>query len=290
VLVTLFEAHGLLGFRTRLGASAARDVRLLALRGPATTRDLTVIETDEVTQCVELRLIELARVADAQAVKRQVRERHALQLVDEVTERLDHPMNLAVLALVNRDREPRVLALAWQHLDFGGHRDRAVVELDAVAQQLDVVGRELGVHLHVIRLGHVARRCEQSRREVTVVRQQQHALGVEVEPTDGLHRHRQVRQVVHHHRPTTVIGHRRDACLRLVEDHVEVVERHDGLAVHGHGVVLGVDLRTEYRDHLAVDGHPSVRDQILSLAPRRDTRRSEETLQSYWRCHGATLR
>jgi hypothetical protein len=103
---------GLLGLVTRLCARTPWDVRLLAVRAPTTTRHCTVIETDRIAKRVELLLRQLARVTDTQAVEREVRERHALKFVDVEAERFDHSVNLAVLAFVNRDREPRVFALA----------------------------------------------------------------------------------------------------------------------------------------------------------------------------------
>ncbi len=251
------KGRGLLGFGARLGASAAWDVGVFARCAPAATRDGAVIEPDHVAQLVELLLRELARIAHAQAVEREVRERHALELVDEEAKRLDHPVDLAVLALVDRDAEPGVLALARQHLDLGGHRDRAVVETDTIAQLLEVFGLEVAVDLDVIRLRDVARRREQACRELAIVRQQQHALAVEVEAADRLHGSRQVRQVVHDRRATAVVGDGRDAGLRLVQQHVEVIERDHGFAVDGDSVVLRVDLRAEHRDGLAVHGDPS---------------------------------
>jgi hypothetical protein len=56
-------------------------------------------------------LRELARVADAKVMEREVRERDALQLVDAEVERLEHAVHLMVLAFVDRDGDPAVLAL-----------------------------------------------------------------------------------------------------------------------------------------------------------------------------------
>ncbi|MEJ7597143.1 MAG: hypothetical protein WKG01_04465 [Kofleriaceae bacterium] len=226
-----------------------------------------MIESDQIPQRVELQLVELARIADPQIVKRQVRERDALQLVDLRAQRFDHAVNLTMLALVDRDREPRVLALSGELLHLGRHRHRAVVERHAVAQRLDVRGADLTANLDVIRFWHVVRRREQTRRELTIVGQQQHALGVEVEPPDRLHRHRQVRQVVHHDRAVTIVGHCRDARLGLVEEHVERVERHDRLAVDLDLILVRIDLGAEHANDLAVHPHAARRDQLLGLAP-----------------------
>ena len=66
----LFEA--LLGprFSTRIG--------FFAIRGPHAARNGGVIHTENVAQLVELELVQFAGIADAQAVKREVREGHAL--------------------------------------------------------------------------------------------------------------------------------------------------------------------------------------------------------------------
>ncbi len=205
-------------------------------------------------------------------MEREVRERHALQLVHEVADRFDHAVNLAMLALVDRDAEPRVLRIRRQNLDLCGQRDRAVVELNAFAEPLDVLGAQLAVDLHVIRLRHVARGREELRRQLTVVGEQQNTLGIEIETADRLHRHRQVLQVVHDHGTTTVIRHCRDAALGLVEHDVEVLERDYRLAIDRDVVLVRIDLGAEHRDRLAVDVHASRGDQIFGLAARRHTR------------------
>src|SRR5262249_38514844 len=109
-----------LGLDARLVSRTARNVGVLAACPPATARPRAVSEADGIAQFVELVLRQLARVADPQIVKRQVRERDPLQLVDAVAERFEHAMDLALLALEDRDREPGVLALAGQHRDLGG--------------------------------------------------------------------------------------------------------------------------------------------------------------------------
>jgi hypothetical protein len=259
-------------FGARLGTCPARDVRVLAVCVPPATRHRAVIEPDGVAQRIELGLRQLAGIADPQVVKRQVGERHALQLVDLESDRLDHPVDLAVLALVDRDAQPRMLALAGQRLDLGRHRDRAVIERDSFAQGLEVFAPELAVYLDVVRLRHVARRREQPRRQLAIVGQQQHALGVEVEAAHRLHRDRHVRQIVHHRRPPAIVADRGDARLRLVQQHVEVIERDDRFTVDQHRVVHRIDLGAEHRHDLAVHLDPARGDQVFGLAPRRDAR------------------
>jgi hypothetical protein len=119
--------------RSRLRTCAPWDIGRFTLRVPPASRHRAVIEPHEIAKRVELLLRQLARVADPEVVKRQVCERDPLELVDLEAERFDHPVDLAMLALVDRDAEPRVLALAGKDLDLGGHRGRAIVERDAIA-------------------------------------------------------------------------------------------------------------------------------------------------------------
>jgi hypothetical protein len=275
-----------LGLGARLRPCAPRDVGILALSAPAAARDCAVIEPDHVAQLVELLLRQLACVTDAKIVEREVGKRHALELVDLEAERLDHPVDLAVLALVDGDAEPGVLALGGQDLDLGRQRGRAIVERDTVAQRPDELASQLAVDLDVVGLGHMTRRREQPRRELAVVGEQQDALAVEVEAADRLHRDRQVRQIVHHRRPAAIIGHSRDAGLWLVEQDIEVVEGHHGLVIHQHGVVLGIDLGPEDVGDLAVHLHPARHDQLLGLAARGDPGGRKVPLQADRRTHG----
>ncbi|HWO18347.1 MAG TPA: hypothetical protein VNO30_06210 [Kofleriaceae bacterium] len=276
-----------LGLGARLRAGAPRDVRGLAARAPGASGDGAAIQADHVAQLVQLLLVELARVADAQVVERQVRERHSLELVDAEPERLDHAVDLAVLALVDGHRDPRVLALTGEELHLSRHRDRAVVELHALAQLLQVLLCEPAMHLDVIRFRDVARRSEQPRRELPVVGQEQHAFRIEVEPADWLDWHWQVRQVVHHRRAAAVVGHRGDAPFRLIEQDIEGVERDDGLAIDLDLIVLRVDLGAEDGHHLAVDHHAPGGDELLGFPSGRDTRGSQVPLQTYGCPHGS---
>jgi hypothetical protein len=274
---------------TCLVASAARDVCRLALRRPSPSRDRTVVEADEIAELVELGLLELASVADTKVVKRQGRKRDALQLVDLIAERFEHPVNLAMLSLVDRDREPGVFALTGQHRDLGGHRGRAVVEPDALAKDREVLRRHLPVHLDVIRLRHVMGGREQTRGELAVVCQQQHALRIEIEPADRLHRDRQVRQIVHHGRTTTIVRDGRDACLRLVEYDVEAIEYDHRLAIEQDVVAFWIDLRAELANDDAVHRHAPCRDHLLGFATSRHAASGEKPLQSNRLTHDAQL-
>jgi hypothetical protein len=267
-------------FCARLRACTPGDVGRLAPCAPSTSCHRAVIEPDDIAERVELQLRQLASIADPEIVKRQVCERDPLELVDLVAERLEHSMDLTMLAFMDRDPEPGVLALTGQDLDLGGHRDRAVVERDALAQRIDAVAVEPAVNLDVIRLGHVVAGREQARRELAVVGQEQHALGIEVEATDRLDRDWQVRQVIHHRGATAVVGHGGDAALGLVEQDIEIVEGGDGFAVDQHGVVVRIDLRAEHGDDLAVHLHATGDDQLLGLAACGDPGGREIPLQA----------
>jgi hypothetical protein len=272
-------------FRERLDAGSPLDVGRFAIGAPRPARDDTAVEPDRIAQLVELALRELARIADAEIVERQVRERDALQLVDAEAERFDHPVDLAVLALVDRDPEPRMPGLAGKELDLGGEREGAVVETDAITEELDVIGRELAVHLHVVGLRHVRGGREEAGRELAIVGEEEDAFRVEVEPADRLDRHGHVREVVHHRQATAIVGDGGDAGLRFVEEDVELVVRDDGLAIDLDLVPFGIDLRAEHADDLAVDADTARGDELFGLTPGRHARRSEVALQSYGGSH-----
>ena len=148
------------GHDTCLRPSATRNIRRLAFGVPPTTRHGTVIEPHRIAELIELLLRELACITDSEVMKRQARERDALQLVDSIAERLEHAVHLVMLAFVDRHGDPTVLALRRQQLHFGWLRDEAVLELDALAQDLEVILRDGRVHLRVIGLRDVAVRRE----------------------------------------------------------------------------------------------------------------------------------
>ncbi|HTE54103.1 MAG TPA: hypothetical protein VK698_24785 [Kofleriaceae bacterium] len=265
------EGAALVGLVAQALAGPARQVGVLAPRVPLAARGRGVIarEVDQVAQAGDLGLGQLARVADSQAVVVEAGERHALQLEHLVAERLGHAVDLARLALGQGDDQPVVAALAAQVVHLGRAGQGAVLQPDPAPHRLHVGRPHLAAELHVIGLLDVLLRRLQRGRQVAVVGQEQHALAVVVEPTDRLHRDREVVQVLHHGQAALVVRDRRDAPLRLVEHAVEQLLRVGRLAVDRDLIDRRIHRGAELGDRLAVHAHPPGGDQVLRLAASR---------------------
>ena len=133
-------------------------------------------------------------------------------------------------------------------------------------------------------------RGDQPGGELTIVGQQQDALGVEVEAPYRPNRDRKIGQVLHHRWTIAIVLDGRDAAFGLVQDHVERVERRHRLAIHGDVRRLGVDLGAEQADLLAIDADPAGDDQLLRLASRGHTSRGQISLESDFFAHGSLVR
>ena len=93
---------------------------------------------------------------------------------------------------------------------------------------------------------HAVARMREPRRQVAVVGQDQQALGVEVEPADGVDVLAHARQQIDHRRPLLRIRSRRHVAARLVEQHVAMALGNlDAAAVDADVVVRRIGLRAQ---------------------------------------------
>src|SRR5262249_13891584 len=142
-------------------------------------------------------------------------ERHADQAVDLEAEVAEHVLHLAVLALADRKAEPDVAALGA--IDRG--LDRTIMDAvngDAGAQPLELVLANAAVRAHAIAAQPTGRRQLERARERAVVREQQQALGVEVETADADEARQPRGQSGEDGRTAAGIGVRRQQAARLV--------------------------------------------------------------------------
>ncbi len=98
---------------------------------------------------------------------------------DRMPDRLAHAAHLAVAALVQHELHPRAAELARP-----GRSGDAVLELDAVGERRHGSGRQVALDVGDVRLLDAVARMGKPVGEVTVVREQQHAARVDVEPAD----------------------------------------------------------------------------------------------------------
>ena len=112
----------------------------------------------------------------------------------------------------------------------GVHGDRAVLELDALAQLLAQAPRDWTANLGEIGLGHAVGRMLQPVRQLAVIGDEEQPFGLGVEASDVEQPPRDPVDIVRDRRAAAVVVHRRDDALGLVEREVHpgLVELEDG--------------------------------------------------------------
>jgi hypothetical protein len=94
-----------------------------------------------------------------------------------VADGVQHPLHLVFASLVERELE-----LRWAEPPDAGGRGAAVVELDALAEAAERVVARLALDLGLVDLLDLVARVREPVRERAVVRQQERARRVRVEP------------------------------------------------------------------------------------------------------------
>ena len=190
-----------------------------------------------------------------------------------VPDRLAHPPHLAVAALVEHELHPRAAELTGA----GRSRD-AVLELDAVRERRHGGGRQVSLDVGDVGLLDAVARMRQPVGEVAVVREQQHAARVDVEPS---HRHDAgvVPDEVDDRRAALRVARRRDDAERLVEQDVRELLLADAVAVDLDDVPggdEGVELTA-----LTVDRDPARLDQLVCGAAGGDAGAREVAVEAH---------
>jgi len=190
-----------------------------------------------------------------------------------MADRLDHPSHLAVAALVEDELEARA-----GEPPHPGRGRSAVLELDALGELAQDPVRRLLPRLDLVDLLDPVARMRQPVRERTVVREQEHPAGVDVEPPDR-HDARGVVDEVDDRRPALRVARGRDDARRLVQEHVAERLLRDPLTVDLDDVGAR-DERVQLAG-LAVDPDAPRLDQLVGGATRGDTRAGEIGVQSH---------
>ena len=188
-------------------------------------------------------------------------------------DRLEHAAHLAVAPLVEHELDAR----GRQAADPRGSR-RAVVQLDPFRERRERLVARLAAHLgHVGLLDPVAGVCEPVG-ERSVVRQQQDACRIAVEPADGDDPHVALDELDDRGSPARVTGGG-DRPARLVEEHVAQGLLAELAPIDAHDVRL-LDERVELT-RPSVHRHPSGFDQLVGAASGRDTGAGEEGVEAH---------
>jgi hypothetical protein len=222
--------------------------------------------------------------ADLQSLVADRAEPHAPQADDRVADRIAHVAHLPRASLVERDRDQRlVLPSAEARLDqpHDGRSGAPARDVHAAPEPIQRLLPGNAPHPRVVLPLHLVLRVQQALHERPVVREQQHALGVVVEPPDRIDVLPHIRQQVEHGGSPLGVLPRRHVAARLVEHDVAMPLREmDPLPVDADVVAIGVGFGAQFEDGRAVDRHASVRDERFGRAPGGDARRGEDLLKA----------
>ncbi len=175
----------------------------------------------------------------------------------------DDPDDGAVLDVLDRPDDLRLRALA--------------IDDDPAPEPIQHRGRRVAVEQRLVLLVDLVARMHDAVGDKPIVRQQQQPLGLAVKPPD---RHDALAHLdeIHHGVATSLVRHRRDVTLGLVEHDITQALAGDDLPVNLDLLARWVDPGTELGDHLAIDAHPPFDDQLLGATSRRYPRGRQDAL------------
>jgi hypothetical protein len=219
-------------------------------------------------------------------------EPHAPQAHHGVADRIEHVAHLPRAALVQRDRDQRLIlpgSKARVEQPHDGRRGPAPRDGHATPEPIQRIRSRHAPHPRVVLPLHLVLRVQQALHERPVVREQQHAFGVVVEAPDRIDVLPHIGQKIEHGRSPLGILPRCHVAARLVEQDVAMTLREvDPLPVDADVVAIGVGFRAQLEDGRAVDRDASVRDERFRGAPGGDAGSGENFLQTFagrWCAH-----
>ena len=167
-----------------------------------------------------------------------------------VADGLAHAAHLALAALVEDDLDHALPGRRAQDAHASG-RGAAPVQLDAGGERGRRLGAQLSHHGRLVGLLDAVTRVHQPRGQLSVVREQEQARRVRVEPAHGEEATIGADQV-DHGSPSVRVAHGRDDVGRLVQQHVGVRLGCDGTPVERDARAFG-DALSRRRGDDAVD-------------------------------------
>lgn len=201
-----------------------------------------------------------------------------MEVLDRETDRSAHSLHLVRAAFMKCQLDPTDPRAASNDPSLGGCRS-AILELDTGSKRRERIGGRRADDVDVVHLGNPEARMRQSVGERAVIRQQERARRVGVEPTYR-HHTRRVRDEIDDSRAPLRIVRSRDDPGRLVQEHVV-----KGLALHALPVYLDDIVEIDDRVELAcltVHGYPPFTNQLVGTPPRRDSCAREKHIQPHF--------
>jgi len=205
-------------------------------------------------------------MARAHAAQGQPADARAHEFPHVVPEAGQGAPDLTIAALADRDlqRRPRAAAPDDPHL---GRARAPLGQPHAATQPPQVVRRNVAGHRGHVGLGHFVARVGQAVGKEAVIRHQQQALGIGVEPPHGEEaRLRVVLHQVDRPRAARRVEVRAHDALGLIEEPVLGALRMQARAVQANVLRLGVGLGPEFGHDPAVDHDTAGGDDVLARA------------------------
>ena len=202
-----------------------------------------------------------------------------MQVPYGVADRLAHALDLMLPSLVQRELEAAE-SRSPRDDPSTGRRRQPVVELDPVAEPGEIVRRRRPFDVGLVDLRDAVARVREPVREIAVVREEEGAGRVDVEPPDR-DDPRLGGNEVDDRSPSVRVARRGDDAVGLVQQQVRERLRLDTRTVDLDDIALphvGVQL-----SWLAVHAHPPLADELVGAASRRDAGAREVGVEAHGR-------
>jgi hypothetical protein len=212
---------------------------------------------------------------------------HTHQLLDVDPDSLEYATNLAVAALIENDLEPRSPAPCGRpHLLQPQHLPASRIHALEHGRDGSLIGH--ATNANVVDLVEVTTRIRHAVGPSCVVREQEQALALEVQPTDRHDPRQVVRQQLVHRGTAMLVGRRGHPATGLVKHQVNLRFRTHRLAVHCDARAAHVNplVRVAYRD--AIDAHATLLDQRTRFGSRAPAQLRQRPRQAYLRARART--
>jgi hypothetical protein len=185
---------------------------------------------------------------------------------------VEHAPHLALPAFVDRDIDPGVRFFLADLPDLG-RRGLAVLQEDACFQRSDRTVFEHALDLHQIGLGEFMFGVGDQMGKIAVIRQEQQALGIVVQPAHGIDTDFDTFQQIMHRGPSLRVGHGGHKTRGFVQHNIRRrLFGVDEFAVNLDMVFVRVGLGPELGHDRPVHPHPAFGNKLFRSAAGGDSR------------------
>lgn len=219
---------------------------------------------DSFPELLKLPLGQLAPGSHRDPPKLQWTNSRASQLDSRIANPVEHFANDPVLPLVDADPKPGTALLVSQRPHLL-RADSLSFDRDPLAQCLEHGRRRMSIEQRLIFLLDAESWMRHPKGDVAVIRQQQQAGCVAVEPADRDDPLGNIDQIEHGPTATLVAGGR-DVAIWFVQQDIATPFILQRVPIDENHLPLWVDLNAKLGDDRAIDRHPPLTNQLFGLA------------------------